>query len=206
MRAPKTHGLLFAAALTCCAAGTAIAFPGVPLPGLALSAGRTFAVAGDPSDGGLSLAFTPTWAFHERARFGVMLFADDMGTQLVELKDPNDGTPLGTASDVHRMAWGAAWNAEYDALLRGPWIGSAAGSFGYWRIEDDLRGETQNAGSALGLGLGLSVRRDIGGSRELGLALRWQKLTENDHVDWQRVDQYASAALELRWARPYRND
>ena len=205
MRVPTTRGLALAALLLCGSAGTAAAFPRLSLPGLTLAAGRTFAVAGDPSGGGLSLAFTPTWAFHERARFGVMMFADDMGTNLVELTDPNDGTPLGTASDVHRWAWGGAWNGEYDALVRGPWIGSAAGSFGYWRIEDDRRGEDVHAGSALGLGLGVSVRRDIGGSRELGLAVRWQKLTQNDNVDWQRVDQYASAALELRWARPYAN-
>src|SRR5512140_578549 len=103
----KATGLLLTAVLMFGAAATALAFPGLPRPGLSLSAGRTFAVSGDPGDGGLSLAIAPRWAVSERARFGVVVFADDMGTNLVELTDPNDGTPLGTASDVHRWAWGA---------------------------------------------------------------------------------------------------
>jgi len=203
MPAPKATGLLLTAVLVLCTAATALAFPGIPRPGLLLAAGRTFAVSGEPGDGGLSLAIAPAWPVHERARVGLALFADDMGTSLVELTDPNDGTPLGTASDVHRWTYGAAWCGEYDLLQHGRWTGGASGAFGYWRIEDDVRGTTVAAGSALGLVLGATVRRDIGGSRELGFAVRFHKLTQEKSADWQRVDQYASAALELRWARPY---
>jgi hypothetical protein len=168
--------------------------------------GKTFAVAGEPSDGGFSLALAPMWRVHERVRFGVVGFADDMGTQLVELTDPNDGTPLGTASDLHRWAWGAAWRAEADVFRGRRWTAGAAGEFGYWRIEDDRRGEPVAAGSALGLVLGADVRRDLGHARALGLAVRFHKLTENSNAAWQRVDQYASAALELHWAPPQGND
>jgi hypothetical protein len=206
MPGPKAPGLLFAAVLLFGAATAALAFPGVPRPGLLLSAGKTFAISGEPSDGGASLSAAPVWAVGERARFGVVVFADDMGTQLVELTDPNDGTPLGTASDTHRWAWGAAWYAEADVFRATRWTCGASGEFGYWRIEDDVRGTTTAAGSALGLALGADVRRDIGGARQLGLSVCYRKLTQNQNSAWQRVDHYASAALELRWAPPQGND
>lgn len=204
MPRPAIPGLLFAAVL--CSAATAHAFVGIPRPALVLSAGGTFAVTGAPDGGGLSFSLSPLWPVHERARFGLVAFADDVGSQIVELYDPNDGTPLGTSAEMHRWTWGAAWRAEADLLDRGPWTAGASGTWGYWRIEDDRRGVELAAGSAVGFTLGADLRRSIGRARELGLAVRYHRLSEDPSTSWRRVDRYASAALELRWAAPGSND
>jgi len=196
--------LAVAAALA--AATSASAFPRTARPDLVLSAGGTFAVTGTPNDGGFSFAISTMWPVGARGSFGLMAFADDMGTNLIELYDANDGTPLGTAADLHRRAWGAAWRADADVWSLGRWSGGASGSWGYWRVEDDRRGNIVAAASALGFTLGADARRPIGGSRDIGLALRYHRLSVDPSVAYLRVDRYASAALELRWASRGRND
>ncbi len=197
-------GLLAVAALLALAPAKAFALPHVPRPELALSAGRTWAVTGAPDDGGLTFAIAPTWHVCERGRFGFVGYADDLGTQLVELFDPNDGTPLGTAAELHRWTFGAAWRAEADLWDRGPWTVGATGAWGWWRVQDDVRGDVNAAGSAVGFILGADVRRAAGRGREVGLTVRYHRLDENREVTWKRVDRYASAALEMRWKAPGR--
>jgi len=200
MRGPALvlAALLVAGAGAAAAPARAGAF--VPRPTLELTGGTTFAVTGTPDGGGAALSLSALWPVLERVRFGIQAYADDIGTELVELRDPNDGTPLGTSSDVHRWTYGAAWRAEADAWRLGRWKGGVTGALGLWRVEDDRRGETFAAGSAVGFRIGADARRPLGRGREIGVALHYHRLDQNDQTAWRRVDRYASAALELRWA------
>jgi hypothetical protein len=201
--------LLLAAAVvagSAAAAPAAHAWPGIPRPGIALGAGVTFAVSGEPSGGGASFSFATTWPVAERWRMGVEGYADDLGTSYTELTDPNDGTPLGTTATLHRWTYGFAWRAETDAWRLGRWSGGASGAWGWWRIEDDHLGTTVAATSAVGFRFGADARRPLGSGRDVGVALNYHHLAEGASIDMQRVDRYASAALQLRWAGAAGND
>lgn len=196
-------------ALLLVAGAAAVAPPArarVPRPTLELAGGRTFAVTGEPSDGGASLSVSALWPVMDRVRFGLQAYADDIGTEIVELRDPNDGTPLGTSAEMHRWTYGAAWRADVDAWRAGRWKGGVTGALGLWRVEDDRRGETFAAGGAVGFRVGADARRPLGRGREVGLALNYHRLDQNSASAWRRVDRYASAALELRWAGDGDND
>ena len=201
---------LFLAALL--AAGAAAATPATPAraavsrPDLVLAGGRTFAVTGLPDEGGASFSVAALWPVMERVRFGVQAYADDIGTEIVELTDPNDGTPLGTTASMHRWTYGAAWRAEADAWSLGRWTGGVSGAFGLWRVEDDRFGATFAAGTAVGFRLGADARRPFGRGRDIGVALNYHRLDQNDETAWRRVDRYASAALEFRWTGQGGND
>lgn len=194
------RSLCLAAALALAALPAAPARAGVPIPDLAFAAGSTFAVTGTPDGGGLSASVAATWPVADRIRVGVLGYADDIGTTLVEMRDPNDGTPIGTSADLHRWAWGAAWHADADLWSRGRWSTGATGSLGWWRVEDDQRGTNIAAASAVGFRLGLEVRRRMGLGRDLGLEVNYHRLSEEDGATWRRVGRYASAALKLRWS------
>ncbi len=169
-------------------------------PQIVFSAGQTFGADGSPSDGGLSAAVTPTWPAGDHARFGVSLFADDIGTDLGTLFDPNDHTVLGTVGLNHRWAWGAAWRGDVDVMHRGRWTGSVLGTMGWTRIEDDRRGDVTNAASAVSLGGGVGFRRAVGTHHDLGVTVRWQRLFAERNASYRRVQQYAAAAVEWGWA------
>lgn len=192
--------LAAAASLAALVPAAARAAPRFVMPDLVFAAGGTFAVTGEPGDGGASLSAAALWPVLDRVRFGVQGFADDVGTDIVELHDPNDGTPIGTTADLHRWAWGAAWRAEADLWSRGRWSAGASGGLGWWRVEDDQRGESRAAGSAVGFRLGLEARRRLGLGRDLGLEVNYHRLSEGSSDTWQRVDRYASVALQLRWS------
>jgi hypothetical protein len=201
--------LLVAALVVAGSAATATgarAWPGVPRPVVAVNAGFTFAVSGEPSGGGASFALATMWPVAERWRFGLEAYADDLGTSYTELTDPNDGTPLGTTASLHRWTYGFAWRAEADAWRLGRWSGSAAGSWGWWRIEDDQVGTTVAATSAVGIRLGADARRPFGSGRDVGVALHYHHLAEAGSIESQRVDRYASAALQFRWTGEGGND
>jgi hypothetical protein len=165
-----------------------------------LALGTTLGADGTPSSGGLSAALSPMWAITDHARFGVTVFADDIGSTLADLYDPNDHTNLGTNAPAHRWTWGGAWRADVDVAHRGPWTAAASGTWGYWRIEDDSHGHTYQAASAVGLGIGGVVRRKVADAQTLGLSVRWQRLFAERNASYRRVEHYASAAVEWSWA------
>jgi hypothetical protein len=180
---------LFAAAL---AALLALS-PGAALarPGLEATLGGTLAIEGAPDEGGWSVSLSPMWPLEERWSFGAMLFADDMGAEFGRLSDPNDGMDLGAAELGHAYVLGAAWrlDREWGSLLT--WMPYASGTWGYYRVIDDLRGEvTQRAGST-GFSLGGGVRRAINDRNAIGASVRYHRLF-NDRlgryvgwaVDW----------------------
>jgi hypothetical protein len=169
-------------------------------PEVVLAAGKTLGADSAPARGGLSFAMTPMWPISDHARFGVSVFADDIGSELGELRDPNNNTSLGTAAFAHRWTWGAAWRGDVDVARAGPWTASASGAWGWWRIEDDLRGTNVASASAVGVGLGGEMRRSIAPAQTLGLIVRWQRLFAQRNSSYRRVQHYASAALEWGWA------
>lgn len=205
----RVRPLLFAALVVAAAAApatTVLAWPRLARPELVLAAGSTFAATGQPADGGLSLSAAALWPVVDRVRFGAQLYADDIGTHLVQLRDPNDGAPLGLAADAHRWAWGGAWRAEADAWSVGRWTGGVSGDFGFWRVEDDRRGTTFAAGSAVGFRIGADARRPLGRGKDVGVEINYHRLAQDAAASWQRVDRYASAAIQFRWSGPDEND
>ena len=169
-------------------------------PEVNLAAGTTLGADSEPAQGGLALALTPMWPISDHVRFGVSVFADDIGSELGQLYDPNNNTSLGTTELAHRWTWGGAWRGDVDVARTGPWTASASGTWGWWRIEDDLRGSNVAAASAVGVGLGGELRRTIAPSQTLGLIVRWQRLFAQRNSSYRRVQHYASAALEWGWA------
>ncbi len=181
-------------------AGTAAAGPSIPAPDYVLAVGATLGANSNPSGGGASAALSVLWPIEPRIRVGVQGYADDIGTDLVQLRDPNDGTPLGPAADLHRWTWGAAWRVEADTWTHGKWASGVSGAWGWWRVEDDRRGDLVHAASAVGLRVGADLRRDLGHGRALGIEANFHRLAHDPHADWRRVERYATVALQLRWA------
>jgi hypothetical protein len=191
---PALRALFLLLVLIGVTAGRARAFS---MPALDLSMGQSFGVDGSPNDGGLSVEFAPLWRAGERAHFGIAAFADDIGNDRQSLS--NKGVDLGTVVSLHRMTWGYAWRADYDFARGRKWAAAVTGVAGWWRIQDDVRGINAQAASAVGAGLGLSARRTLTGRHEVGLSVRWRALTNDKSAEFQRVDHYATAALQWRW-------
>ena len=168
-------------------------------PEIIAGLGGTFATTGTPDGGGLSSSLTMRWPVGERGAFGVRAFADDIGTQQGRLRDPNDGTDLGTTALTHRWSYGATWRGDY-ALHRGErWGGGVTGDWGYWRIEDDSRGQLSSAVSAVGFVLGGSLDRTFGATNTGSLVLRYHRIFTDRDVAPNLVGRYASAAIEWSW-------
>jgi hypothetical protein len=168
-------------------------------PELNIAAGTTLNADGHPADGGASIAVSPMWAFTDHARFGVSMFADDIGGQVGPLYDPNDGVDLGLAAFTHRWTWGAAWRGDVDLLHPGRWAATATGTWGWSRTQDDLLGQTFAAASAVGVGLGGEVRRSVAPGQTLGAVVRWQRLFAQRNASYRRETHYVTAALEWGW-------
>ena len=196
MRARRALILALAAAL---AAGPASASW---RPDLVSELGGTFAVDAEPSAGGFSMALAAMWPVDPPfglpggLRFGVMGFADDMGSDETRLTDPNDPSlDLGPAEDVHRMTWGGAW--RLDATASTSWWGwSPMGTltWGAWRVQDDVRGDIQRALTSTGLGVGLGLDRRMSPRHTLGVGLRYQRLF-NDVIEG-----YMTGGVRWRWS------
>lgn len=165
--------VLTALATAALASASAHAFP---RPDLTLGVGSTMAVSGLPSDGGLTAHGTLTWPVHDRFRFGVAGYADDLGTEVTRLLAPGTFADLGAHAERHRWSWGVAWLGETTLATRGRWTLDGSVSWGFHRVEDDERGVTQRAISSVGAGAELAGRRSIGGGQSLGVSVRWQQL------------------------------
>lgn len=196
-RALPIAGALIAAALllpgACPAAGW-------PAPDVTLSAGSTYFASGAIDGGGASGTLSFDWPVNERFAFGVVAFADDIGSRIGELVDPNDGTPLGLVAEAHRWTYGGAWHARAQLLSpRSPWGLEWRGGWGYSRVEDDERGQTFAAASAVGFSSGLGLFRRIGARQAIGVSTRLQLLAVEHGPTDDRANRYGAAALEWRW-------
>jgi hypothetical protein len=173
-------------------------------PELSLSGGSTLAIVGEPGEGGASISAGLLWPFDaaapigERMRFGVHLFADDLGARISRLLDPNDQTDLGLAEDLHRDAFGAAW--RMDAVFDGPgaWLPYTSGTWGFYWVQDDVRGESREAVGSTGFSLGAGLMRPIAGASTLGVGARYHRLF-NDVAA-----RYVSLSAEWRWGGAFR--
>ena len=166
----------------------------VPLPEWTGSAGHSFAVTGDLTGGGWSLSLGALWPLDlQGVSFGLGLFADDAGNRIGRLRDANDGTDLGTVGLGHRAAYGAAWRLDARTAPRRGWEPFGSATWGYYRVEDDRLGVTQNRVGSTGFSLAAGLRRPMG-SGALGASLRYHRLA-NDVL----VGRYVSAGVDWAW-------
>ncbi len=186
MRVPA---LLAAAATLACVAAPAAAGPRLVL-GVGGSGGPTEGVDGP----GFSASLSALWRVEPWLDAGPMLFADDQGTQIGRLLDPNDGTDLGATETAHRMVFGGAWRADAPFSIRGPWHGFAGATLGYYRIHDDQAGVVEQAFSATGASAALGVQRRLGPGAEVGMSFRYHRVFDD------RLDYYWSATLDWTFA------
>ena len=96
------------------------------------------------------------WPFAPRWSFGGSIFAQDMGTEVSTLHDPNTGEPLGDVATTHRWSYGLEWRAETTLRESGPLRWQGTGGFGYARQERDERGQVNDAVSGISAMVGLT--------------------------------------------------
>jgi len=192
--APARFALAAALALAAPAARAAAG------PEMLAGAGGTFAVLGEPNEGGLSAALSVLWPVDagfedpERVRFGVTGFADDLGTTFGQLVDSAQPTViLGTTEVAHRWAWGVAWRMDASLPGRRGWTPVASGTWGYYHVADDRRGERLAAVESTGFSLAGGVRHAVLKGATMGAMVRYHRLF-NDIAG-----RYASAGLEFGW-------
>jgi hypothetical protein len=195
-RAARGAGVLATAAALVVVANTAGASP--TYEG---AFGVTGAITGDISEGGASVAGAVLWPVPEvwtgtkvSARFGIMGHADDMGSQITQLTDPNDGTPLGTSETAHRSTWGVSWRLDAMLPAWGAWVPEASGSWGYYRVGDDVRGEDVASLGSAGFSLGAGIGRPLGAIAAAAV-VRYHRLF-ND-----RAGRYVTGGIAFRWGR-----
>lgn len=177
---------------------------GIPEPEVALSLGRAFAVGSPTSgafdQGGFTAMASALWPWESRFRFGLGVFAADLGNQTGEvvLTDPAGGPSLdyGRIELGHRGAWGAAW--RFDALgpAAGP-FGRAFGTvgYGYYRFQNDRSGHIAAANSAVGGSLGLGIERAFTPHQSLRL------IVGATFVSDTFTKRFGTADLEWAWRR-----
>ena len=157
-----------------------------------LETGATFAVAGEPSNGGASLGLSFMWPLEEHFRVGVMGFADELGDATQRLIGPG-GVDLGPVSAGTRYTWGGAVRLEAHARSARTLDPFALMTWGLYEVHDDLRGTSIGSDTAAGLGLGAGLLRAINPQHSLGVVVRGQWLSRGD------AQRYLSGALEWRW-------
>jgi hypothetical protein len=163
--------------------------------------GVTGAITGDIAEGGASVAGAVLWPVPEvwklpkvSARFGIMAHADDMGSEVTEIYDGNDGSPLGLTETAHRATWGASWRLDVLLAEWGSWTPEASGSWGYYRVSDDVRGDNTSALGSAGFSLGMGIGRPLG-AFSAAAVVRYHRLF-ND-----RTGRYVTGGLAFRWGR-----
>jgi hypothetical protein len=184
----RPSSLWFAALVALLAASAAHAGPRFEV-GL----GATLASSDGPKQEGASAALSALWDFPPMLEFGPMLFADDLGTTIGRLLDPNDGVDLGAVALTHRYTFGGAWRVDVPLIRRETWRGQVGATWGYYRIQDDRLGIVQRAISATGWSLGAGLSRAVRPTMSFGLSVRWHQLLED------RQDHYVRASVDLAW-------
>jgi hypothetical protein len=163
--------------------------------------GITGAITGDISGGGASVAGAVLWPVPEvwtgtrvSARFGIMGHADDMGSEITELHDPVSGESIGTSETAHRSTWGVSWRLDAMLPAWGSWVPEASGSWGYYRVGDDVRGEDVSSLGSAGFSLGAGIGRPLG-ALSAAAVVRYHRLF-ND-----RTGRYVTGGVAFRWGR-----
>ncbi|NOT35389.1 MAG: hypothetical protein HOP12_14690 [Candidatus Eisenbacteria bacterium] len=172
-------------------------------PTFAIEAGgATFVSGADFDGGGPALGAALVWPLEARTpgglggapiAVGLSIYAHDMGSRVVTVTDPGSGASLGQIEDGHRDVFGAAWRLEAGPWARAGWQLVTDAGWGYYRIEDDVRGKVFQGLSSTGFSLGASIGRALVPGTTLGLAARYHRLF-ND-----ATGRYITAAVEWRW-------
>jgi hypothetical protein len=170
-------------------------------PELGLTAGTTFHVNGEPGSGGVSTSAALLWPFEDRYAFGVVLYADDQGSGMTELFDPNTGQSLGTVGDLHRWTYGVSWRGEARLTDSRKWRVMWGADFGYARQEADVRGEVTDATSDVLVATGPTLLWKMVGGQTLGLSGAWKHAFVSREESPDRTTDWASLALTWRWQR-----
>jgi len=168
---------------------------------LGLTAGTTLGVNGEPGSGGASASAALLWPFENRFAFGVVMYADDQGSGLTELFDPNTGQSLGTVGDLHRWTYGIGWRGEARLTDSRKWQVLWGADFGYARQEADVRGEVVDATSDVVFATGPTLLWKMVGGQTLGLSGAWKHAFLSREENPDRTTTWASLALTWRWQR-----
>ena len=164
-----------------------------------ISTGTTFRVNGNPGSGGAAVSLAMLWPFEGRWAFGVVAHADDMGTDMTELFDPNTGQSLGTIGELHRWGYGVSWRGEALLAQSGRWQVRWGADFGYMREEADLRGDVVDAVSGVAVATGPALLWRLTGGHSIGLAGAWKHAFVNTEQHPDRTTDWASLAFQWRW-------
>ena len=168
-------------------------------PEILVAAGSTLGVTGKPGTGGATASLGMLWPVEGRFAFGVSLFADDLGTGLADLHDPNTGIALGTVASSHRWSYGGEWRAETrlrdSRRVRLLW----GAGFGYGRQEIDQRGDNRGAVSAVVASTGATFLWKAAHGHAFGTTLAYRRELVHRANDPDRATSWATAALEWRW-------
>jgi hypothetical protein len=194
-----------------CARATRLAFAGAlglalpaasawARPAIRVESGGTFAVLGDPNQGGLSAALSLLWPVDAGfgdpmpVSFGVTGFADDLGAGLGPLTDPaQPSVVLGTTEVSHRWTWGVAWRMDAGLPARLGWAPVATGTWGFYHVADDHRGKLLAAVESTGFSLGGGLRHAVLKGASMGVMVHYHRLFNDT------AGRYASAGVEFGW-------
>ena len=158
------------------------------------SLGGTFAVLGTPSGGGSSVSLALLWPVQRGVRFGVMVHGDDAGSTVDSLRDVHGvGLPYGKIEQFHRAAWGASWRLDLEARSWLGFVPYASGTWGYYRIADDVRGDERDHAGSAGFSLAAGARHALGRHFTMGAYARYHRLF-ND-----LEPRFVSAGFEGSW-------
>jgi hypothetical protein len=154
--------------------------------------GHTFAVQGEPNNGGASLGLSFLWPIEDRFRVGVMGFGDELGDATTRLLGPN-GEDLGPAAAGSRYTWGGAVRLEAHPLSPHRVNPFGLMTWGIYRVQEDLQGAQIDKDYAAGLAIGGGALHSLNAQHAVGLMLRGQWLSHGSS------NGYLSAALVWRW-------
>jgi hypothetical protein len=165
--------------------------------GFVLDVGKTGAISGPYTDGGLSLGLGLLWPVDEApwnlpVRFGLMGVFDDMGAQ-VEPLIGGAGNVIGLAETQHQDVLGAAFRLDWEPVLTWKWRPYGSGTWGYYRVTNDVRGATTGGVSAPGFSLGAGVVRYLASGSSFGAVVRYHRLFDDE------TGRYVSAGVEWGW-------
>ena len=192
-------GALLLATLLAAAAAPAGA---LPVPDVVAEFGRSFAVDssvdGVFDEGGFSMACSALWPA-DRLRFGLTLFADDLGSLTEERVDDSvtPPVPLGTFQVAHVAVAGALWRMELDGPRVARLENFGRADWGLFRFRADEFGSQIDSESKLGWSLGGGVMVPLKTNHAFGLTVNFHRTFHEFFRD------YMSAAAAWHW-RPSR--
>lgn len=178
----------------------------VPLPEVMAEMGRSFAVD-SPVDGvfdqgGISAALSALWPVEDRLRFGVSLFADEVGSQFAEVIDESQNPPvsLGVFDLAHINVYGGAWRLEAIGPPLGRLSTFARGDFGLYRFQADENGDFIAAATKVGWSLGGGAMLPVRENHAVGITFSFDRVFDDLTRD------YMSAALAWHWRPGFRQN